>query len=287
MNKPLRRPAGNGASRISRLFAPLLNQNGIFQPLKHISQRISLLRYPKDAQSSPRFHNMSEKRRRRRANRTETTDGGKSVSRPSPVSALVPESGVPLRIGEAAFSNQALWVYLGLIAAIAVIYAPVRHHVFLRFDDAPYLTENPRVSGGLTWEGVKWALTTGYAANWFPLTWLSHMLDVQLYGMNPGPHHLTNVFFHTVNSLLLFRLLHRMTGELGKSAFVAGLFATHPLHVESVAWVAERKDVLSTVFWMLTMWAYVEYVRRPGVGRYVSIWFNRKGVPLPPWVRFR
>src|SRR5208282_1193673 len=134
-----------------------------------------------------------------------------------------------------------------------------------------YVSENADVSGGLTWHGVWWAFTTGAAANWHPLTWLSHMLDVQLYGAAPGPHHLTNLLFHIANTLLLFGLLHRMTGALGRSAFVAGLFALHPLHVESVAWVAERKDVLSTLFWMLTLWAYVEYVRRPGLRRYGAV----------------
>jgi protein O-mannosyl-transferase len=116
---------------------------------------------------------------------------------------------------------------------------------------------------GLTWHGVAWAFTTEHAVNWHPLTWLSHMLDVQLYGLDAGAHHLTNLLFHIGNTLLLFGLLHRMTGALGRSAFVAGLFAVHPLHVESVAWVAERKDVLSTLFWMLTLWAYIEYVKRP------------------------
>jgi Flp pilus assembly protein TadD len=139
----------------------------------------------------------------------------------------------------------------------------VRHHDFVNFDDDDYVTANPVVLRGLTWHGVAWAFTTEHAVNWHPLTWLSHMLDVQLYGLDAGAHHLTNLLFHIGNTLLLFGLLHRMTGALGRSAFVAGLFAVHPLHVESVAWVAERKDVLSTLFWMLTLWAYIEYVKRP------------------------
>src|SRR5438552_16430602 len=124
---------------------------------------------------------------------------------------------------------------------------------------------------GLTWNGVAWAFTTGHASNWHPLTWLSHMVDVQLYGMHAGGHHLTNLFFHIVNTLLLFGVLHRMTGAVGRSGFVAALFAVHPLHVESVAWVAERKDVLSTLFWMLTLWSYVSYVREPRRGRYALV----------------
>ncbi|HUL98834.1 MAG TPA: hypothetical protein VLU24_05335, partial [Mycobacterium sp.] len=122
------------------------------------------------------------------------------------------------------------------------------------------MTANPHVAGGLTWENVAWAFTTNHAANWHPLTWLSHMADVELFGMNAGAHHLTSLLFHAANTLLLFLLLRRMTGALGRSAFVAALFAVHPLHVESVAWVAERKDVLSTLFWMLTLLAYARYV---------------------------
>ncbi len=170
-----------------------------------------------------------------------------------------------------AFSGHAPWVCLALIAANLIVYASVWHHDFVNYDDNEYVSTNVVVQRGLTWDGASWAFTTGYAANWHPLTWLSHMLDVQLYGLDPGPHHLTNLLFHIANTLLLFGLLHRMTGALGRSAFVAGLFAVHPLHVESVAWVAERKDVLSTLFWMLTLLAYVEYVRRPGLGRYWAV----------------
>jgi Flp pilus assembly protein TadD len=175
-----------------------------------------------------------------------------------------------------AFSGQARWVCLALIAANLIVYAPVWHHGFVNFDDDDYVTANPVVQHGLTWHGVAWALTTDHASNWHPLTWLSHMLDVQLYGLDPGAHHLTNLLLHIANTLLLFGLLNRMTGALGRSAFVAGLFAVHPLHVESVAWVAERKDVLSTLFWMLTLWAYVEYVKRPdlsqsGLRRYAVV----------------
>jgi protein O-mannosyl-transferase len=170
-----------------------------------------------------------------------------------------------------AFSGPARWVCLALIAANLIVYASVWHHGFVNYDDDDYVTANPVVLRGLTWDGVAWAFTTEHAVNWHPLTWLSHMLDVQLYGADAGAHHLTNLLFHIANTLLLFGLLHRMTGAVGRSAFVAGLFAVHPLHVESVAWVAERKDVLSTLFWMLTLWAYVGYTRRSGVRRYCAV----------------
>ena len=140
----------------------------------------------------------------------------------------------------------ALWISLALIFINLVVYAPVRNYDFLNYDDPDYVTENPHVTAGLTWNGIWWALTTGHAANWHPLTWLSHMLDVQMYGLNPGPHHVTNVILHIANTLLLFGLLYQMTEALYRSAFVAALFAVHPLHVQSVAWLAERKDLLST-----------------------------------------
>src|SRR5204862_6210407 len=135
------------------------------------------------------------------------------------------------------------------IAIIAVVYAPVLNFGFVKYDDPQYVYANPHIMDGVTPQGISWALTAGYAANWHPLTWISHMLDIEMYGMNAGWHHLTNVLLHMASSVLLLGLLYRMTGALGRSAFVAGLFAVHPIHVESVAWVAERKDVLSTFFW--------------------------------------
>jgi Flp pilus assembly protein TadD len=157
-----------------------------------------------------------------------------------------------------------------LLVATLAVYIQVWTHDFVGLDDFNYVVKNPQVAGGLTARGVAWAFTTGHESNWHPLTWLSHMLDVQLWGLAPGPHHLTNLAFHLANTLLLLVLLHRMTADVWRSAVVAGLFALHPLHVESVAWVAERKDVLSTLFWLLTTWAYVSYVRRPGPGRYAA-----------------
>jgi tetratricopeptide (TPR) repeat protein len=142
---------------------------------------------------------------------------------------------------------------------------------FINYDDPAYVTENMHIRHGVTMAAIRWAFTTDYASNWHPLTWMSHMLDVQLFGLNPRRHHLVSLLFHIANTLLLFHVFNRMTKAPWKSAFVAALFALHPLHVESVAWVAERKDVLSTFFWMLTMAAYVRYVERPSVVRYSTV----------------
>ena len=142
-----------------------------------------------------------------------------------------------------------------------LVYLPVRHYAFVNFDDPDYVTENPMVQAGLTWSGFQWAFTTWHASNWHPLTWLSHMVDCQLFGLNAGGHHLVNVLFHATNAVLLFLLLLRLTSALWQSAFIAALFAWHPLHVESVAWVAERKDVLSAFFGLLTLMAYVCYAQ--------------------------
>jgi hypothetical protein len=161
---------------------------------------------------------------------------------------------------------------LFLIAVVTVaVYWPVLQNGFIDFDDDDYVTANMLVRQGLTLKGGIWAFTTFHAGNWHPLTWLSHMLDVELFGLNPIGHHATSLLLHAVNSLLLCALLHRLTGFLGRSMFVALLFALHPLHVESVAWVAERKDVLSTLFWFLTMWAYIGYTIKPSLKRYLPV----------------
>jgi tetratricopeptide (TPR) repeat protein len=165
--------------------------------------------------------------------------------------------------------NLKLSIALFLFLATAVTFEQVRNHEFLNFDDSLYVTDNPYVQAGLTPAGLLWAFTTTHASNWHPLSWLSHMLDCELYGLNPGAHHLTSLLFHIAATLLLFLVFKRMTGKIGESGFVAVLFALHPLHVESVAWVAERKDVLSTFFWVLTMWTYLRYVEGPGFPRYV------------------
>jgi Flp pilus assembly protein TadD len=153
------------------------------------------------------------------------------------------------------------------IATVAV-YLPVRNHEFISFDDDVYVSKNPNVQSGLTSQNIKWAFTTGYASNWHPLTWLSHQLDCTLFDGNSGAHHLVNVLFHIANTILLLIVLSRLTKRFWPSVFVAALFALHPLHVESVAWVAERKDVLSTMFWLLTMFAYIRYAERPSAGRF-------------------
>ena len=160
---------------------------------------------------------------------------------------------------------------LCLIAAVIVSYIPVIHSDFVGYDDELYVTENKLVQNGFTSESFKWAFTTFHSANWHPLTWLSHMLDCELYGLNPAGHHWTNVEFHLVNTLLLFFILFKMTGELYRSAFVAALFAVHPLHVESVAWVSERKDLLSTFFGLMMIFAYHRYIKASVLKNYLLI----------------
>ncbi len=168
-------------------------------------------------------------------------------------------------------SRSVLWILPALIAINLFIYAQVRTHEFTQWDDPYYVSKNYEVLRGLTWQGICWAFTTWHEANWHPVTWISHMIDVQLFGMAPGPHHLMSLLFHIANTLLLFWVLFRMTAAAGSSAFVAGLFAAHPLHVESVAWVAERKDVLCAFFFLLAIWAYIAYVRRADFRRYLII----------------
>ena len=166
-------------------------------------------------------------------------------------------------------NRHAVSVCVLLTIATLAVFWQVTDHEFINFDDNRYITENRHVLSGISPATLKWALTTSYTGYWHPLTWLSHMLDVQLFGLNAGRHHLMNVFLHIINTLLLFLILRRTTKALWSSAFVAALFALHPLHVESVAWAAERKDVLSTLFWMLTLGAYAYYAERPGYRRYL------------------
>jgi protein O-mannosyl-transferase len=165
---------------------------------------------------------------------------------------------------------------IGLLLALItlVVYLPVGSHGFIGYDDDDYITNNPIVQKGLTWVGIKWAFTTWFASNWHPLTWISHMLDCQLFGLNPGAQHLVNVLFHIANSLLLLFLLFRLTNSLWPSAMIAALFAWHPLHVESVAWISERKDVLSTFFELLALLTYVRYAKEHRRGSFwVSLLF--------------
>jgi hypothetical protein len=162
-------------------------------------------------------------------------------------------------------------VCMFLVIMTLSVYWQVKNHAFVNYDDETYVTTNNYVLNGLTLKGVNWSLTAAHASNWHPITWLSHMTDIQFYGMNAGRHHLTNVLFHIINTLLLFLVFRRMTGDIWRSGFVAALFALHPVHVESVAWVSERKDVLSAFFWMLTMWSYARYVERSELNRYLLV----------------
>jgi tetratricopeptide (TPR) repeat protein len=160
------------------------------------------------------------------------------------------------------------FVGVALALAVFVVFAPALGNGFVGYDDPDYVTANPHVREGLGADQVAWALTSFDASNWHPLTWLSHLLDVSLFGLDPRGHHLTSLLLHAANTLLLFLLLRRDTGALGASAFVAGVFGLHPLHVESVVWVAERKDVLSAFFWIATLWSYGRYTREPSLWRY-------------------
>jgi Tfp pilus assembly protein PilF len=158
-----------------------------------------------------------------------------------------------------------------LVLTTLLVYWPVGSHEFVSFDTPSYVTQNQHVNSGLSRENIVWAFTSTDQSNWHPLTWLSHMLDVQLFGLVSGPHHLVNLFFHILNSLLLFYLFRRLTKAIWPAALVAAIFALHPLRVESVAWVAERKDVLSGCFWMLTLISYCRYVEQPRVQRYLAV----------------
>ncbi|MGA8539857.1 MAG: tetratricopeptide repeat protein [Terriglobales bacterium] len=162
---------------------------------------------------------------------------------------------------------------LMLTAAVLLAYSPVTHNGFLNYDDDTYITNNPHVRAGLTWATVKWAFITYDEANWHPLTWLSHALDCQLFGLNPAGPHLVNVLLHAANAVLLFLLLQSATGFRWRSLMVAALFALHPINVECVAWAAERKNVLSMFFFLFAVYAYVWYTRRPGLLRYAAVGF--------------
>ena len=174
-------------------------------------------------------------------------------------------------------------ICLLLVVIILAAYWQLPTHDFINFDDSGYITKNTHVKAGVTRENIAWAFNFINFAYWHPLTWLSHMLGFQLFGMNPSMHHLMNLFFHIANSVLLFFVLNRMTGSLLKSAFVAAVFAIHPLNVESVAWASERKNVLSTFFWMLTMLFYIRYVEKSSIFNYLTtIFFFTSGLLAKP-----
>ncbi len=162
-----------------------------------------------------------------------------------------------------------------LVAAIVIatvaLYYPVSSHPFLNYDDDIYVLNNPQVQAGLSWETVKWSFTSLYASNWHPLTWLSHALDCQMFNLDAGRHHETNLLLHVINVMLLFWVLWKPTGYAGRSAMVAALFALHPINVESVAWIAERKNLLSMMFFLLALGAYGWYARKPRVAPYLVV----------------
>jgi protein O-mannosyl-transferase len=164
-----------------------------------------------------------------------------------------------------------LLIYLALLLATFAVYAQVRDFDFVNYDDVEFITDNLNVRQGLTAQGLEWALTSRANGNWVPLTWVSHMLDFQFFGLDSGWHHLHNVLLHALAAVMLCIFLERATGTRWRSALTAFLFALHPLHVQSVAWVSERKDVLSACFWFLTLWLYVRYAERPGTGRYLAV----------------
>ena len=167
--------------------------------------------------------------------------------------------------------NKSFYIYPALACITLVVFWQVSGHEFVNFDDGRYVYNNTHVKEGLTTDGFIWAFSTIDMHNWHPLTWLSYMLDYELFGLKAGYFHITNLFFHIANTLLLFALLKQLTGAVWRSAFVAACFALHPLHVESVAWIAERKDVLSTFFWMLTILIYIQYARRPNIARFILL----------------
>jgi tetratricopeptide (TPR) repeat protein len=183
-----------------------------------------------------------------------------------PAGAATPSQSSP---PPAARSTLPVKLVAALLAIVTLgLFAPVAGFEFVNYDDPMFITNNRHVPKGFTWDNIVWALRNSDAYLWHPMTWFSHMLDYRLYGLKPAGHHVTNVLLHAGSTVLLFLTLRRMTGTLWRSAAVAALFAWHPLHVQSVAWVAERKDVLSCFFWMLTLWCYARYVERPGAGRY-------------------
>ncbi len=171
--------------------------------------------------------------------------------------------------------KQSRWTLIGisifLIALTWAVFGQTGNYQFVNYDDPLYVLDNAHVRAGLTWRGIAWAFTHVHSQNWHPLTTMSHMFDCQLFGVNPGAHHLVNVFFHSIAAVLLFILLAQITNSIWASAFIAAVFAIHPLRVESVAWIAERKDVLSGMFFMLTLLAYFRWTRKQTVGRYLAM----------------
>jgi hypothetical protein len=196
----------------------------------------------------------------------------RSVNPPrAPERGQWPGSGRPPSAGSNE-NGRVLAVCVCLAIAVLLVFGQTLRFGFVNFDDDEYVYQNPQVSAGLTLPGLGWAFTHSHSANWHPLTWLSHMLDCQVYGLEPAGHHLTNFLLHAATAILLFLVLRQMTGALWPSAFVAVVFAIHPLRVQSVAWISERKDVLSGLFFMLTLGAYDRYARQSfSLRRYAAV----------------
>jgi tetratricopeptide (TPR) repeat protein len=191
--------------------------------------------------------------------------------RKAPAATSVRPKQAPAAVEPAVSRKLSIVICLVLALATVAIYAQTVTHGYVAYDDDQYVYENHWVKAGLTASNIAWAFTTFFYANWHPLTWISYMLDFSLWGENPGAQHLVNFAFHLASTLLLFLLLARMTRQPWRAALVAAIFAVHPLHVESVAWISERKDVLSTFFELLTLLLYVRYTARPGVPRYLAV----------------
>jgi len=177
----------------------------------------------------------------------------------------------PARRAAPASRTWAIVVCVALAVAVFAIYGQMRGHAFIAFDDNEYIYENAHVTGGPTAANIAWAFTAFWSNNWHPVTWISHMVDCRLFGLDAGAHHLMGALLHLVNAALVFLLLRRLTGATWRSAFVAGVFAVHPMHVESVAWASERKDVLSTLLALVTLWCYADYATRPSAARYAGV----------------
>src|SRR5581483_8604795 len=167
--------------------------------------------------------------------------------------------------------KRSLILSLALVLLTVTVYLPVGNNAFINFDDNQYIVKNPHVTSGLNWDTVQWAFTSFDAANWHPLTWISHAIDFELFGMNAAGHHFENVLLHALNAVLLFLIFKTITGFAGRSWMLAVLFAVHPLNVEAVAWAAERKTVLSVLFFLLATWAYTRHVRKPTTKSYASV----------------
>jgi len=212
---------------------------------------------------------------RRRARETKKAERSPS----QPLTAVVPQAAPPA----ARIESQDLLIFLALLALTLAVFWPVYRFDFLSYDDSEYVSQNVRVQAGLNGGNIAWAFRTFFFMNWHPLTWLSYMLDSQLFGLRSGAFHLVNVLLHALTTLLVFAVFKRMTGARWPSAFLAMLFAVHPLHVESVAWIAERKDVLSGFLFMLTLWAYLRYTERPQPRRYsLTLLFFAFGLMAKP-----